>query len=107
MLLAGNGPPTTFNATIPAAPVQAPMPRPSILESFVVSHPYGTTPHRSSPTAITSISVSQSVGWSSIINDAAASKQGSSLVSSNQVEPLKVVNSPGSVSATFVPSGIF
>lgn len=100
MLLAGNGPPTTSNA----APVQASAPRPSILESFAVSHPYGATTHRLSPAAKTSISISQSVGWLGAVNDTTASKQGSILVSTNKVEPVKVVSSPGSFSAAFLPS---
>ncbi|KAI3464183.1 hypothetical protein Pfo_020846 [Paulownia fortunei] len=104
MLLAGNGPVMTSSATVPAAPVQASVPRSSVLDGFVVSQPYGATPHRSSPTALTSISVSKSAGWSGSINDTTTSKHGNILVSSNKVEPLKVVNLPGSVSATYVPS---
>lgn len=105
MLLAGNGPPTTSNATAPAAPVQISTPRPSILESFVVNHPYGSTTHRSSPAAKTSISLTQSIGWpGAISSELTASKQGGILVSSNKVEPMKIVNSPGPVSAMFLPS---
>lgn len=106
MLLAGNGPPTASNATAPAAPVQASAPRPSILESFAVSHPYGATTHRLSPAAKPSITISQSLGWSGAINDITASKHATILASSNRVEPMKVVTSPGSVSAPFLPSSI-
>lgn len=103
MLLAGNGHPTTPSATIPVAPLQASVPnKPSILESFVVNRPYHTTPHRSSPVA--SNSAPQSLGWSGAIKTTAAPKQGGVLVSSSKIEPQKVVNLPGSVSATFVPS---
>ncbi|KAL8547721.1 hypothetical protein ACS0TY_007154 [Phlomoides rotata] len=103
MLLAGNGHPTTPSATIPASPVQASMPnKPSILESFVVNRPYHTTPLRSSPVA--SNSTPQSLGWSGTIKTSAAPKQGGVLVSSSKVEPQRVVNLPGSASATFLPS---
>ncbi|KAL0341651.1 UNVERIFIED_CONTAM: protein TIFY 6B [Sesamum calycinum] len=74
MLLAGNGPPLTSNATPAAAPVQASMPRSSVLDGFVVSQPYGTTPHRPSPVSVTSINVSQSAARSGNNNDAVAAK---------------------------------
>ncbi|KAH6828923.1 hypothetical protein C2S53_013490 [Perilla frutescens var. hirtella] len=102
MLLAGNGPPTTSNTTVvvPAAPAHASTPRPSILESFVVNHPYGATTHRSSPAAKTSVA-----GWpGAMSSDMTASKQGSILVSSHKVEPVKVATSPRPYSATFLPS---
>ncbi|KAI3454354.1 hypothetical protein Pfo_011017 [Paulownia fortunei] len=103
MLLAGNGPPTTSSATPPAAPVQASMPRSSVLDGFVVSQPYGTTPHRSSPTPVTSISVSQSAGRSGTNNDMTAAQPVGVLVSSSNIaSPLKVVNSLGSVPANFL-----
>ncbi|KAK6153243.1 hypothetical protein DH2020_012882 [Rehmannia glutinosa] len=104
MLLAGNCP-LTSSATVPSAPVQASVPRSSVLDGFVISQPYGTTVHHSGPTAITSISVSHSAGWSGSINATSASNQGGVLVTSNKVEPLKVVNSLGSVSASYLPSG--
>ncbi|KAL0364480.1 UNVERIFIED_CONTAM: protein TIFY 6B [Sesamum angustifolium] len=70
MLLAGNGPPATSSITVPAVPVQASMPKTSVLDGFVVSQPYGGL-----------------------------------LVSSNKVEPLKVVNSQAPASSNFLPSG--
>lgn len=106
MLLAGNGPPTAPSVPPHAAPLQASAPRPSILESFAVNHPYGGTSCRSSPAAKAPISVPQSIGWAGAISDMNASKQGGVLVSSNKVEPLRVVSSPPSVSATFSPTSI-
>ena len=97
MLLAGNGPPTASSS--PA--VQAVTPRPSILESYVVNHPYGVALHRPNPAANAPISVSQSLSWAGAISDMNASKQGSVLVSSNKVEPLRAVSSPASSSASF------
>lgn len=105
MLLAGNGPPTTSSMTVPAVPVQASVPKSSVLDGFVVSQPYGATALRSIPTAITSISVSQSAVRSATINDTTASKPGGILVSSNKVESLKVANSQASTSSHFLPSG--
>ncbi|KAG8388512.1 hypothetical protein BUALT_Bualt02G0133300 [Buddleja alternifolia] len=109
MLLAGNGPPTKTSITPPPAPpVQASIPsRPSILESFTVSHPYNTTPHRSAPTIVTSISGSQYAGRSCTNNDTPIVKPGVAIRSSNNIEPRKVVNLPGFVSSssTFVSSG--
>ncbi|KAL0385202.1 UNVERIFIED_CONTAM: protein TIFY 6B [Sesamum radiatum] len=105
MLLAGNGPPANSSITVPAVPVQASVPKSSVLDGFVVSQPYGTTALRSIPTSITSISVSQSAVRSSTINDTTASKPGGVLVSSNKVEPLKVVNSQAPASSNFLPSG--
>ncbi|KAK4394899.1 protein TIFY 6B [Sesamum angolense] len=105
MLLAGNGPPLTSNATPAAAPVQASMPRSSVLDGFVVSQPYGTTPHRPSPVSVTSINVSQSAARSGNNNDAVAAKPAGVIVSSSTIaQPLKAANSLGSVSATFLSS---
>lgn len=105
MLLAGNGPPVNSSPTGPAAPVQASMPRSSFLEGLLVQ-PYITTPRRSSPTSITSISVPRSGGWPRTISDSNASKQRGILVSPNKVEHMKVLDLSGSVSATNPPSGI-
>ncbi|KAL0441166.1 UNVERIFIED_CONTAM: protein TIFY 6B [Sesamum radiatum] len=105
MLLAGNGPPLTSNVTPAAAPVQASMPRSSVLDGFVVSQPYGTTPHRPSPVSVTSINVSQSAARSGNNNDAVAAKPAGVIVSSSTIaQPLKAANSLGSVSATFLSS---
>nr|ATB56304.1 TIFY6B [Salvia miltiorrhiza] len=105
MLLAGNGPPVASSAPAPAAPVQASAPRPSILESYVVNHPYGGgASHRLSPAAKATGGVSQSMGWAGAISEMNASKQGGVLVSSSKVEPLRVVSSPAPVSASFSPS---
>ncbi|KAL1563086.1 protein TIFY 6B-like [Salvia divinorum] len=101
MLLAGNGPPMASSSPAPAAPAQASAPRPSILESYVVNHPYGVTSHLLSPAANAPISVSQSHSWAGAISDMNASKQGSVLASSNIVEPLRAVSSPASSSAAF------
>ncbi|KAL7115435.1 hypothetical protein ACP275_04G184000 [Erythranthe tilingii] len=105
MLLAGNGHPPLNSiptVTAAAAPVQASMPRSSILDGFVVSQsqPYSTTPFRSSPTAITTlVSGSRFSGWPSTIIDMNANKQGGNiLVPSNRVDqPQKVVNATATV----------
>lgn len=103
MLLAGNWPLTNSSATPPAVPVQASMPRPSVLDGFAIGH---ATPHRSSPVPVAPISISQSAGRSGVKNDATAAKPAGVVVSSSTVaEPLKVVNPLGSVSATFLSSG--
>ncbi|KAK4428155.1 protein TIFY 6B [Sesamum alatum] len=103
MLLAGNGPPLTSNATPAAAPVQASVPRSSVLDGFVVSQPYGTTPHRPSPVPVTSINVTAARSGNN--NDAVAAKPAGAIVSSSTVaRPLKVANSLGPVSATFLSS---
>ncbi|KAL3642277.1 hypothetical protein CASFOL_013092 [Castilleja foliolosa] len=61
MLLAGNGPSITSIATPSPVPVQAaPIPRPNVLDGFVVSHSFSTTPRRLSPAPVNPISVSQS-----------------------------------------------
>lgn len=104
MLLAGNGPPPASSSPAPAAPIQAVTPRPSILESYVVNHPYGVALHRPSPAANAPISISQSLSWAGAISDMNGSKQGSVLVSSNKVEPLRAVSSPASESAAFTNS---
>ncbi|XP_011072018.1 protein TIFY 6B isoform X1 [Sesamum indicum] len=105
MLLAGNGPPLTSNATPAAAPVQASVPRSSVLDGFVISQPYGTTPHHPSPVPVTSINVSQSAVRSGNNNDAAAAKPAGVIISSSTIaQPLKAANSLGSVSATFLSS---
>ncbi|GFP88463.1 protein tify 6b [Phtheirospermum japonicum] len=109
MLLAGNGPSVTSIATPSPAPVQAaPISRPNVLDGFVVSQSFSTTPrrlspapvnpisvsqaynsstpHRLSPAPVNSISVSQSVGRPGAHNDA------------NVAKPAVVVfSSPGAV----------
>ncbi|GFP99064.1 protein tify 6b [Phtheirospermum japonicum] len=84
MLLAGNGPPMSSTA-----PFQTSM-----------SQPYGATMNCSGPTAIASVSVSHSAGWFGSTN-----AMSGSIRSGPTAEPLKVVSSPGPVSATYVPSG--
>ncbi|KAH6815839.1 hypothetical protein C2S53_005613 [Perilla frutescens var. hirtella] len=104
MLLAGNGPLKTPKATPHAAPVQAAMPRSSVLDGLAISQPYGTAPHRSSPIPVTPISFSQSAGRASIKTETNATKPSGVLVSSpNIAEPLKTVNPLGS--ASFLSSG--
>ncbi|KAL0335821.1 UNVERIFIED_CONTAM: protein TIFY 6B [Sesamum radiatum] len=76
-----------------------------VYDNISPDKPYGTTALRSIPTSITSISVSQSAVRSASINDTTASKPGGVLVSSNKVEPLKVVNSQAPASSNFLPSG--
>ncbi|XP_042063367.1 protein TIFY 6B-like [Salvia splendens] len=99
MLLAGNGAPTASSSPARAAPIQAVTPQPSILESYVVNHPYGVASHRPSPAANATNRVSQSLNWGGAISDMNGSKQGSVLVLSNKFEPLRAVSSPASESA--------
>ncbi|CAA0836161.1 Protein TIFY 6B [Striga hermonthica] len=77
MLLAGNGPP---------APT-----RPSALDGFVTSQPY------SSPAAIAPVSISH--GWP-VGTSSTALNQGALVMSSQNIEPPKVVNSVGPISGT-------
>ncbi|KAL6493473.1 hypothetical protein OROGR_032252 [Orobanche gracilis] len=138
MLLAGNGPSTTSNATLPPTPVQTSVPRPSVLDRFVTSQSYSSAPTpppdpvqtsvpRTSvldrfvasqsysptptpPPAPVQLSVprpdvldrgSQSVGRPNDGNDMNVSKPGGiTLISSNNAEPLRVVDSLASVATT-------
>ncbi|KAL3824928.1 hypothetical protein ACJIZ3_020957 [Penstemon smallii] len=113
MLLAGNGPPMIPSTPPPAAPIQAPTPRSSVLEGFVVSsQPYGTTTTlRSSPipspvpkTSISHVSQYHAARPSTNNNTTTVRPAGMFASSSNKVEPLKVVNSIGSGPSTFLSS---
>nr|XP_009794369.1 PREDICTED: protein TIFY 6B-like [Nicotiana sylvestris] len=53
MLLAGNAPPVTPSATSTLSPVQAPIPKSSSVDSFVVNQSHNTTPTLPSPISIT------------------------------------------------------
>ncbi|KAL6559331.1 hypothetical protein OROGR_004448 [Orobanche gracilis] len=89
--------------TPPPAPVQTPVHRPNVLDRFVTNQSYCPTPipHRLSPTSANSISVSQSVGMPNASNDMHVSKPGGiTLTSSNNAEPLRVVDSLASVATT-------
>lgn len=106
LLLAGKGPPPTpSSTTFPVAPVQAFKPQSSVLDGFVVSQPYGSTPYHSGPIPITALSMSHSAGGSAI-NNRTTVNPGVTLPSSSKIGPMKVVNSLGSdpASATLLSS---
>ncbi|KAL6583698.1 hypothetical protein OROMI_002987 [Orobanche minor] len=89
--------------TPPPAPVQTSVPRPNVLDRFVSSQSYSPkpTPHRLSPAPANSISVPLSVGRPNAGNDTNISKPGGvTLTSSNNAEPLRVVDSLASVATT-------
>ncbi|KAL6583624.1 hypothetical protein OROMI_002913 [Orobanche minor] len=89
--------------TPPPAPVQTSVPRPNVLDRFVSSQSYSPkpTPHRLSPAPANSISVPLSVGRPNAGNDTNISKPGGiTLTSSNNGEPLRVVDSLASVATT-------
>lgn len=108
MLLAGNAPPVTPSATSTLSPVQAPIPKSSSVDSFVVNQCHNTTPTLPSPISITSHCGSQPAGVSSNTNGVTIIKSIGVLPSpSNKAELSKFSSSIGSVPATFVQSGIF
>ncbi|MCD7454330.1 hypothetical protein HAX54_024342 [Datura stramonium] len=84
MLLAGNAPPVTPNATSTLSPVQAPIPKSSGVDSFVVNQCHNTT-LLANPISITSRGGSQSAGVS---------------------KPSKISSPLGSFPATLVPSAV-
>ncbi|XP_016439110.2 protein TIFY 6B-like isoform X1 [Nicotiana tabacum] len=107
MLLAGNAPPVTPSATSTLSPVQAPIPKSSSVDSFVVNQCHNTTPTLPSPISITSHCGSQPAGVSSNTNGVTIIKSIGVLPSpSNKAELSKFSSSIGSVPATFVPSAV-
>ncbi|CAN4086594.1 unnamed protein product [Withania somnifera] len=108
MLLAGNAPPATPNATSSTvSPVQAPIPKSSAIDSFVVNQCRNITPTLASPISITSHGSSQSARVSSNTNGVTIIKSIGVLPSpSLKAEPSKVASSVGSFPATLVPSAV-
>ncbi|XP_059290419.1 protein TIFY 6B isoform X1 [Lycium ferocissimum] len=108
MLLAGNAPPVTPNATTSTlSPLQAPIPKSPSIDSFVVNHSHNTTPTLASPISMTSHGGSQSAGVSSNANGVTITKSIGVLPSpSLKSEPSKVASSVGSFPATMVPSAV-
>ncbi|KAK4350104.1 hypothetical protein RND71_029417 [Anisodus tanguticus] len=108
MLLAGNAPPVTPNATTSTLfPVQAPIPKSSSIDSFVVNQCHNTTPILASPISMTSHGGSQSAGVSSNTNGVTIIKSIGVLPSpSLKQEPSKVASSIGSRPTTMVPSAV-
>lgn len=109
MLLAGNAPPVTPNATTSIlSPVQAPIPKSPAIDSFVVNQCHNTTPTLVSPISITSRGGSQSAGVTSNTNGATIIKSIGVVPSpSLKAEPSNVASPVGSFPAPLVPSGIF
>ncbi|KAL3343472.1 hypothetical protein AABB24_027152 [Solanum stoloniferum] len=107
MLLAGNAPPVTPNATSTLSPVQAPIPKSSAIDSFVVNQCCNTTPTLASPISITSHGGVQSARVSSNTNVVTIIKSIGVLPSpSLKAEPSKVASSIGSFPASLVPSAV-
>ncbi|XP_060205414.1 protein TIFY 6B isoform X2 [Lycium barbarum] len=108
MLLAGNAPPVTPNATTSTlSPLQAPIPKSPSIDSFAVNHSHNTTPTLASPISMTSHGGSQSAGVSSNANGVTITKSIGVLPSpSLKSEPSKVASSVGSFPATMVPSAV-
>lgn len=107
MLLAGNAPPVAPNATSTISPVQAPIPKSSAIDSFVVNQCHNTTPTLASPISISSHGGSQSAGVPSNTNGVTIIKSIGVLPSpSVKAEPSKVSNPIGSFPATLVPSAV-
>lgn len=107
MLLAGNAPPATPNATSTLSPVQAPIPNSSAIDSFVVNQCPNTTPTLASPISITSHGGSQSARVSSNTNGVTTIKSIGVLPSpSLKAEPSQVASPVGSVPPTLVPSAV-
>lgn len=111
MLLAGNAPPVASPAipsvaavsAVPAVPisqVQAPMVRPSIVESFAVSQSNNAKPCISSPISITCHTPGRSV----TLNDVTAMRTIGTLATRSKGEPSKSASSLGSAPAPLVAS---
>lgn len=108
MLLAGNAPPVTPNATASTlSPVQAPIPKSSAIDSFVVNQYHNTTPTLASPMSITSHGSSQSARVSGNTNGVTITKSLGVLPSpSLKAEPSKVASPIGSFPTTLVQSAV-
>ncbi|PHU24229.1 hypothetical protein BC332_09336 [Capsicum chinense] len=108
MLLAGNAPPVTPNATTSIlSPVQAPIPKSPAIDSFVVNQCHNTTPTLVSPISITSRGGSQSAGVTSNTNGATIIKSIGVVPSpSLKAEPSNVASPVGSFPAPLVPSAV-
>lgn len=108
MLLAGNAPPVTPNATTSTlSPVQAPIPKSPSIDSFVVNQCHNTTPTLVSPISITSRGGSQSYGVTCNTNGVTINKSIGVLPSpSLKAEPSNVASPIGSFPATLVPSAV-
>ncbi|XP_027123145.2 protein TIFY 6B-like isoform X2 [Coffea arabica] len=108
MLLAGNAPPVpsppvpTVAAVpaVPISPVQAPMVRPSIVESFAVNQSNNAKPCISSPISITCHTPGRSV----IPNDATAMRTIGTLATPSKGEPSKNASPLGSAPASLIAS---
>ncbi|CAN4088717.1 unnamed protein product [Withania somnifera] len=107
MLLAGNAPPVTPNATSTLSPVQAPIPKSSAIDSFVVNQCHNTSPTLASPISITSHGSSQSARVCSDTNGVTIIKSIGGLSSpSVKAEPSRFASPVGSFPSTLVQSAV-
>ncbi|KAL3529112.1 hypothetical protein ACH5RR_008434 [Cinchona calisaya] len=100
MLLAGNAPPVASIPAVPVAPVQVPVVRPSIVESFAVNQAQSAKPCISSPISLTC----HALGGSVMPNNVTALRTLGSLATPSKGEPSKNAGALGSAPASIIAS---